>query len=185
MSTTTALTITVLGLPAPQGSKKGFYNEKIGRVQMVESSKKVRPWRQDVKAAALDAIAEADWATITDGPVYLAIEFYLPRPKAHFGRRDGRPYLKPNAPTYSSSRPDKDKLERSTCDALTAAGVYGDDAQVADGSVSKKYAVGPDALLDQPGAIIYVAPIPAKPPAPLNAAERVDQVLESGQGVLL
>ena len=38
---------TVNGLPAPQGSHK-----HVGGGRMVESSKKVKPWRQDVKAAA-------------------------------------------------------------------------------------------------------------------------------------
>ena len=42
-----ALTFRVYGTPAPQGSKR-----HVGRGVMVESSKKVAPWRQDVVAAA-------------------------------------------------------------------------------------------------------------------------------------
>ena len=41
------LTIVAYGQPAPQGSKR-----HVGKGVMVESSKKLRPWRQDVKAAA-------------------------------------------------------------------------------------------------------------------------------------
>ena len=39
--------IVVYGQPAPQGSKR-----LVGKV-MLESSKKVQPWRQDVKQAVL------------------------------------------------------------------------------------------------------------------------------------
>ena len=49
-----ALTITVHGTPAPQGSKR-----HVGNGVMVESSKKVKPWRQDVKHAALEVIQPA------------------------------------------------------------------------------------------------------------------------------
>ena len=53
------LTIRVNGTPAPQGSKRGFVVK--GRVVMAESSPKVKPWRQDVAAAATDAAADAGW----------------------------------------------------------------------------------------------------------------------------
>jgi Holliday junction resolvase RusA-like endonuclease len=45
------LVITVFGQPAPQGSKR-----HVGHGVMVESSKKVKPWRQDVVAAARSVI---------------------------------------------------------------------------------------------------------------------------------
>jgi crossover junction endodeoxyribonuclease RusA len=45
------LTFTVRGTPAPQGSKsfKGIHG---GHAVLAESSKKVKPWRMDVKAVA-------------------------------------------------------------------------------------------------------------------------------------
>ena len=46
--------IIVRGDPAPQGSKK-FVGMAGGRGLMVESSKRVKPWRQDVVAAAREA----------------------------------------------------------------------------------------------------------------------------------
>jgi hypothetical protein len=46
-----SLTFVVYGLPAPQGSKRS-----LGNGILVESSKAVRPWRQDVKHAALACI---------------------------------------------------------------------------------------------------------------------------------
>ena len=151
----TELTINVVGTPAPQGSKKGFYNARIGRVQMVESSKKVKPWRQDVKHAALDAL---DGQPPMTGPVELAITFYMPRPGYHFrtGKHAGE--LKPNAPTWVDKQPDVSKCVRSTEDALTEAGVYRDDAQVARLVVEQRYA---DAAT---GARITITPLPVSVP---------------------
>ena len=40
--------IPVRGVPAPQGSKR-----HIGNGILIENSKKVKPWRQDVRAAAI------------------------------------------------------------------------------------------------------------------------------------
>ena len=48
-----ALTVIVYGTPAPQGSKR-----HVGHGRMIEQSKRVKPWRNDVKAAAETAIVE-------------------------------------------------------------------------------------------------------------------------------
>ena len=45
------ITITVYGMPGPQGSKR-FVGTRGGRGVMVESSAKVKPWREAVKHAA-------------------------------------------------------------------------------------------------------------------------------------
>ncbi|WP_312681328.1 hypothetical protein [Stenotrophomonas chelatiphaga] len=47
-----SIRIVVYGSPAPQGSKSFKGLAKSGRAILVESSKKVCPWRQDVKLAA-------------------------------------------------------------------------------------------------------------------------------------
>lgn len=133
------LHLTVIGTPAPQGSKRGFYNQRIGRVQMVESSKKVAPWRQDVKAAALNQIAETNWTHLV-GAVGLTIAFYLPRPAGHFRTGKNAHLLRDAAPAYPGKKPDLDKLLRSTLDALGEAGVWRDDAQVVDVHAYKLYA---------------------------------------------
>ena len=49
-----AVQLRVLGTPGPQGSKKA--TGRMGeRVRLVESSKKVKPWRAQVTAAAYAA----------------------------------------------------------------------------------------------------------------------------------
>jgi Holliday junction resolvase RusA-like endonuclease len=134
----TALSFTVIGLPAPQGSKR-----HVGRGVLIESSKKVKPWREDVRAAALAAGAAA-----LTGPIHVTVTFTLPRPTSA-----------PKSRRWPDRRPDLDKLVRSTFDALTSAGVYGDDAQVTNLNAAKTYPnTGPDAL-DRPGAIIHITPL--------------------------
>ena len=118
----------VEGEPAPQGSKSGFI--KSGRVVMVESSKKVKPWREAVAIQTQEYRASkwpnAEQWTLTT-PVEIALVFFLPRPKT-VSRK------------WSSVKPDLDKLIRSTFDGLTTGGLYTDDALVIAVSASKQYA---------------------------------------------
>ncbi len=74
-----------------------------------------------------------------EGPVSLDVTFYMPRPKAHFrtGKRAGE--LKPNAPTWSTGKPDRDNLDKALLDGLTNAGFFRDDCQVCAGEILKKF----------------------------------------------
>ncbi len=173
------LTINVVGTPAPQGSKKGFYNKSLGRVQMTESSKKVKPWRQDVRQAALDALGGPDHISIFLGPVELAITFFMQRPKAHYGTGRNAGVLKTTAPSYVDKMPDLSKLVRATEDALTEARVWGDDAQVARLVVEKRYA---DAAT---GARITVRPLNSVPAVDSTPATGTDHTSKSVQEALL
>lgn len=132
----------VFDTPAPQGSKR-----HVGNGRMVEMSKRVKPWREAVKYAALEIAGEP-----LNGPLSVAIDFFLPRPKGHFRSGANAHLLRNGAPTHPATRPDLDKLARSTLDALTAAGVYGDDSQVVQLHVSKHYR-------DRPGAEVSVSPL--------------------------
>jgi Holliday junction resolvase RusA-like endonuclease len=156
---TTTLTINVIGTPAPQGSKSAYVVN--GRAVMTESSKKVKPWRQDVKQAARDALPDIGWNAYT-GPVELAITFYMPRPKAHYRTGRHAHELRPDAPSYVDKMPDLSKLVRSTEDALSEARVWGDDRQVARLTVEKRYA---DAAT---GARITITPLTAVAPEGLG-----------------
>jgi Holliday junction resolvase RusA-like endonuclease len=146
----TTLTIDVTGTPAPQGSKRAFVVN--GRAVMTESSKKVKPWRQDVVAAVHNTLAETDWTTPAHA-VEVSLCFYMPRPAYHFRTGKHAHELKPNAPAYVDKKPDSDKLARSTLDALTTSAVIKDDAQVARLVIEKRYANGPT------GARITITPL--------------------------
>lgn len=145
-----SIKINVNGLPAPQGSKKAFQNKHTGKISVVESAAKtVKPWRADVRAAA-----EEHGGTIPRGePVIIYLHFYLPRPKGHFGTGRNAGLLKDWAPTAVTTKPDLDKLIRSTLDALTSAGTYQDDSNVVAVNAWKSYADG-----RPPGATIELTP---------------------------
>ena len=108
--------LEVVGLPAPQGSKR-----HVGNGVMVESSKSVQPWRHAVAWAARAAMGDREPLA---GPLSVVVEFRLPMPKS-------RPQaVRDRGSAHSSKHPDIDKLLRSTFDGLTAGGAWGDDAQV-------------------------------------------------------
>jgi crossover junction endodeoxyribonuclease RusA len=124
---------------------------KKGKAIMVESSKKVRPWRQDVKAAAEGWRARSGVLPI-DGPVVVRMTFTLPKPKSAPKTRR----------TYPMRTPDLSKLARSTEDALTDAGIWTDDARVIGYSKLWKAYPGEDVdALDSPGAVIEIIEVQA------------------------
>lgn len=129
------LTFAVRGVPAAQGSKR-----HVGGGVLVESSKKVKPWRSDVKAAAEEAMADS-WPPLV-GPVEISVGFRFTRPKSVPVTK--RPRM--------TTAPDLDKTIRSTLDALTAAGVWRDDSQVVKITAWKRYA----STEEPQGATIFV-----------------------------
>lgn len=147
--------IRVIGVPGPQGSKRAVGRTKKGRTILVESSAKVKPWRENVHAAALAAGAGGfGWQAML-GPVVLQVVFTLPAPLSLPKKRESVP----------AKMPDLSKLVRSTEDALTTAGVWRDDAQVVACLFAKTYPAGtpgahPDAL-PVPGAFVRVLEVPA------------------------
>lgn len=145
--------IEVVGLVAGQGSKR-----HVGGGRMIEQSKNVAPWRQDVTAAALQAIAEDPAFFPITSAVAVNVTFWFQRPKVHF--RGAARVLRENAPKWQSKTPDVDKAVRSTLDALTIAGVWGDDAQVAYLTATKRYATDRDTDCHSPGASIYIEALP-------------------------
>jgi Holliday junction resolvase RusA-like endonuclease len=149
------LDIHVTGIPQPQGSKKGFVNPRSGRAIIVDDNKKtLRTWRDDVKAGAQEAIlareGTGDCFAMLGGPVGLDITFLMPRPKGHYGTGRNAGVLKDSAPKRPTTKPDIDKLMRSTLDALRDVGVYVDDSQVVTLTGRKVYANG------APGAHIHI-----------------------------
>lgn len=152
---------TVYGLPAPQGSKR-----HVGHGRLIESSKKVAPWRKQVDAAARRAQGDG-WVAL-DGPLLTVMEFYLPRPKGHPKTRRTTPAVVP----------DISKLIRSTEDAMTTSGLYADDARITDTIAVKRYATDSERLrlpheLARPGAKIAVwrLDVPAEEPPLLDFTE--------------
>ena len=147
MATERGLIFHVRGIPGAQGSKR-----HVGRGILVESSRKVAPWRSDVKAAAEAAIAELDrvspWEPIT-GPARVAVDFQFTRPRGHHRTGRNAHLLRDNAPAAPVSRAlgDIDKLVRSTLDALVAAGALADDSLVVSLRATKSWALSSGAVV--------------------------------------
>ncbi len=133
----------VYGSPAPQGSKK-FVGIKGGRGMMVESSKRVKPWRQDVKAEA-ERVRGGN--PPMDGPLAVRMVFTMPKPTSVPKRRK----------IWAMKKPDLSKLARSTEDALVDAGLISDDSRIVEYERLAKVYPGedPDAL-EAPGVLICI-----------------------------
>lgn len=140
----TRLEIIVYGMPGPQGSKKLVGFTKSGRGLLVESSKKVKPWREAVHAAAL---AVRQGAEPLDCALTVRMVFTMPKPQSAPKRRK----------TWPMKTPDLSKLIRSTEDALTSSGIWRDDARVVEYTRCAK--VFPDEdrdALEAPGVRIVI-----------------------------
>lgn len=131
-----SVTFDVLGVPAPQGSKRAFVVGK--RAVVTEDSKRSAPWRDSVAAAGVAAMGGL---SALDGALQVTIQFRMPRPRSVKRR-------------YPSVKPDIDKLARAVLDGLTAAAVIVDDSRVISLTAEKVYA-------EVPGASIRVTEVPA------------------------
>lgn len=150
--------LIVFGLPGPQGSKsfKGMTTGRRGQPvpRLVESSAKVKPWRDAVSLGARQAVAKHTsrirkenpayrWELL-DGPLEAAVWFTLPRPQ------------RPKHPDHPIVYPDLSKLLRSTEDALSGI-VWADDARVVGyRALYKRYPGRGENALSQPGVLIRV-----------------------------
>lgn len=134
----------VPGQPRPQGSKRWLPNGAMKEA----GEKNLRPWRSAVTYEAQAEMRKVGLSKI-EGPVFVIVDFHFSRPKSHFGTGRNAGVLKTAAPFFYRSQPDIDKLERAVLDAMTDAGVWSDDAQVATLHATKVYA-------DLPGARIEV-----------------------------
>jgi len=125
----------VPGIPAPSGSKRGFYNKKIGRVLVVENNPdKMKDWRNAVRGIAF----EVKPAKLIHEPVFLSVTFIMPRLKGHFGAGGNAGVLKSSAPHFHKVKPDGLKLLRNTEDGLTGI-ILLDDSLVVRHFCQKEY----------------------------------------------
>lgn len=120
MMDTMFVAFDVIGLPAPQGSKR-----HVGNGVMVESSKNLKPWRDSVTVAAREA---QELHGTVPGPVEVSLWFRFPPTKSD-------PHRHRHAQT-----PDLDKLIRGVLDALTHSRLITDDKAVWCVKAAKTYA---------------------------------------------
>ena len=115
---------------APQGSKR-----YVGNGIMIESSKRVKPFREAVKAAASNAHLPDGWPM--DVAMRVGVRFHFQRPKAHYTSKGA---LKNDAPMEAISHRlgDIEKLARAVNDSLSGT-VFNDDRQVVEMHLAKCY----------------------------------------------
>lgn len=131
------LTFKVEGTPAPQGSKTRT------RYGMFESSKRVKPWRDLVHAAAIRAGDDAALLGPLTPPYRVEMQFLIAKPRTTRATH-------PVAPTIG----DLDKLTRAVGDALTSAGLIEDDRHIIALTAEKAWAVD-----ENPGVTVRVTEI--------------------------
>jgi crossover junction endodeoxyribonuclease RusA len=115
---------------------------------MVEMSRAVGPWREAVRAETQRAAQ-----FVAEKPVEVTIDFWLTRPKGHYGTGRNATTLRGSAPVWPSGRPDLDKLARAVLDGLTMGGAWRDDSQVVRLNAAKWYLDYPD---EAPGCTIII-----------------------------
>lgn len=167
------LSFTVLGVPVPQPRPRA---RAIGRFAHVYHDKRhpVNAWRTLVRCAAVDAMAGR---AAMQGPLLLMLEFRLPRPAAHF---TSKRTLRGSSPYWHTGRADGDNLSKAVADAMTSAGVWGDDSQVCQWAITKRYVKDEE----QPGAAVSVYPLPFRPLdlSPLACTQQQNPTTAPGGG---
>ena len=118
----TVLSFDVIGIPAPQGSKRAFVVG--GKARMTDmGGKRAVAWRDSVANQAKQ-IADQTPDTPLDGQLYLSISFRFPMP-------DSRPKrLRELGHARKTTAPDLSKIVRSLEDGLQAGGLITDDARI-------------------------------------------------------
>jgi crossover junction endodeoxyribonuclease RusA len=129
----TGYTLTVPGPAQPQGSTRAFVVTPKGggkpRAVVTSDNPRMRPWRAEVRDAALQQWGERVlWPT---GAVEVSAEFVLPIPRSKQTKRKAWP-------VFPEVKPDLDKLGRALLDALTGC-AFKDDAQVGRLVLMKRY----------------------------------------------
>lgn len=140
------LVVTVYGKPVTQGAIRSLGK---GRPSVHANATTLRPWREAVKHAALDALAGRQRL---EGPAAVEVVFTFDPPKS-------APKTRRTWPITRSSG-DVDKLQRAIFDALTDAGVWRDDSQVVAVRAEKVH-VGDPGALHIPGVVVSVSEVTA------------------------
>jgi Holliday junction resolvase RusA-like endonuclease len=120
------------GQPRPRAFARKFGDKWSARVF---DSGTAEGWKGLVAMAAKPFLP----AQPIDRPLALSLHFYFPRPKYHYGRKQGKTYLKPDAPRYHTAKPDFDNTAKAVADALTQCGLWRDDALIVRCTVHKLY----------------------------------------------
>ncbi len=139
------ITFTVQGEPKPQPRPRAFARNMGGGkfAARVYDAGTAEHWKSCVALAAKPHLPP----TPLEEPLFVQVDFRMPRPKGHFNSKGE---LRPAAPRYPAGRNDIDNMLKAIFDALTQIGMWRDDGQIVSVQSSKSYAIG------SPGAKIQI-----------------------------
>jgi len=123
----------VQGIPKGQPRPRAFARKIGGKfVARVYDAGTAEAWKSNIAVNSKPYIP----ATPLELPLMVALRFYMPRPKSHFGKKG----LKESAPQIFVHKPDCDNLAKAVLDALTQLGFWKDDCQITTLNIKKRYA---------------------------------------------
>jgi Holliday junction resolvase RusA-like endonuclease len=103
----------------------------------------VKAWKRQIAAFVRREYPRS--MGLIEGPLFVSLEFFLPRPTALQWKKKEGPAL------WSIGTPDKDNLEKAVYDAITGI-VWKDDAQICRSTTEKRIA----ALHQVPGVYLTI-----------------------------
>lgn len=122
------ISFTVPGNPVAQPRVKA---RKAGNfIQIYTPDKKVKPYKEAIKLVATQAMVGRK---PMEGPLSVAIFFYIDRPKSHTKKQREQ--------DWHAQKPDLDNLAKAVLDALKDV-TWSDDSQIAELRLRKQWAVG-------------------------------------------
>lgn len=132
-----AVTFALVGEPGPKGSPRVYTKDQRGRPlrapRVRADSDKTEAWATAVGWAAKHTMR--GHKPFVDQALVLEVVFFLMRPRDHY-RKDAT--LKASAPPVPSVKPDGDKLQRTTQDAMEGI-VFDEDSRIVDWNGCKRY----------------------------------------------
>ena len=136
------ITFRVDGIPKAQPRAKA---RRMGNRAGVYDPGTAEGWKALVAAAAMPHRP----AVPLEGPLFVEIDFYMPRPKSLMRAKD------PEGPIRCWKKPDVDNLIKAVFDSLKNLGVFRDDGQISE-SIGRKFY---PAKTGRPGAKISIKAI--------------------------
>lgn len=149
-------------VPMPRARARVVYDHDLAHARIYTPSKAQR-YKRDVWAAFL-AATNGGRAIPFGSPIAVTLAFGLPVPPSYTKRRRAACLA---GTIYPTGRPDVDNLAKSCLDALSGpSGAWGDDTQVVELYVTKRYAAP-----EHVGVVVTIAPADAETPDPSLSEE--------------
>lgn len=126
--------LSICGEPRPQPRPRArAFQASPGKwIAQIYNPADADGWKKMIACAAREHIPREPM----QGPISIRATFFLERPQSHYTSKG----LRQSAPTKHAQRPDFDNLIKAVMDALTDAGLWRDDALIADAVVAKRWA---------------------------------------------